>query len=49
MRERGLDPKTPADGAAAPDGDGYTNLEDYTAADSELNVVIYHPPENVQL
>src|SRR4051812_9013441 len=26
---RGLDPGDPADGAADPDGDGYTNLEDY--------------------
>jgi hypothetical protein len=27
--ERGLDPYNPSDGAADPDGDGYTNLEDY--------------------
>ena len=28
-RARGLDPEDPADGAADPDGDGFTNLEDY--------------------
>lgn len=28
-RARGLDPKNPDDGRADPDGDGYTNLEDY--------------------
>ena len=26
---RGLDPRDPADRNADPDGDGYTNLEDY--------------------
>ncbi|MBX3478778.1 MAG: pectate lyase [Caulobacter sp.] len=28
-RNHGLDPANPADGAQDPDGDGYTNLEDY--------------------
>src|SRR5262249_45644976 len=28
-RNHGLDPNQPRDGAADPDGDGYTNLEDY--------------------
>jgi hypothetical protein len=27
--KKGLSPKDPADGPADPDGDGYTNLEDY--------------------
>jgi hypothetical protein len=31
-RERGLDPANGEDGAVDPDGDGYTNLEDYLNA-----------------
>ncbi len=31
-RARGLDPADPGDGAGDPDGDGYTNLEDYLNA-----------------
>jgi hypothetical protein len=41
-RGRGLDPDDPADGPLDPDGDGYTNLEDY------LNGLVCRGPAHVE-